>query len=231
MDLFELGRLLHGSVGIVALISFWVAGLAAKGSRLHRRAGRIYLPAMLAIMALSLLMVAGQAFQQRSAAMAVYILFLISMVGSACWLTWFSIRDKQQPQRLVGRTYRGLATLLIVFGAAVLLVTINLARPIGIFLSLLGMAFGINMWRLALRPPTGRSWYLQHHLNGVMLNFIATHDSFIALGIGSLVPELRHSVPRMMIAVTITAVAIVLRIKYGRPARMIRGAERAAIEA
>jgi hypothetical protein len=49
-----------------------------------------------------------------------------------------------------------------------------------------------------------------------MLNFIATHDSFLALGVGSVVPELRHGLPRMLIAVGLTAVAIVLRITLTR---------------
>jgi hypothetical protein len=216
MHLFELGRLLHGSVGIIALISFWVAAFAVKGSLLHRKAGGVYLPSMLSIMALSILMVAGKAFQEGSPGMAIYILFLISMVGTACWLMWFAVRNKRDRRRLLGPTYRTLATLLIVFGTAVLLITIAINRPVGIFLSLLGIAFGANMWRLVFVKQTDGRWWLQHHMNGVMLNFIATHDSFIALGIGSLVPELRLSVPRMLIAATITVIAISLRIWYGK---------------
>ena len=42
-------------------------------------------------------------------------------------------------------------------------------------------------------------------MNGAMLNFIATHDSFIALGIGSVVPELRQPVARMLIAAGVIA--------------------------
>jgi hypothetical protein len=53
-------------------------------------------------------------------------------------------------------------------------------------------------------------------MNGAMLNFIATHDSFLALGVGSLIPEIRHSVPRMMVALTITAIAIGLRLWLGQ---------------
>jgi hypothetical protein len=216
-DLFDLGRVLHGSIGIIALIAFWVAALAVKGSQRHRRAGRVYLPAMLLIMGLSLLMVAGQAIQKSNPGIAIYLLFLISMVGTASWLMWFSVRYKHDPQRFLGKTYRALATWLVVFGSGVLVVIALEGRLVGIFLSLLGIGFGVNMWRLALtKASAGRPWWLQHHMNGVMLNFIATHDSFIALGIGSLVPELREPVPRMLVAVTVTAVGIGLRAWMGR---------------
>jgi hypothetical protein len=53
-------------------------------------------------------------------------------------------------------------------------------------------------------------------MNGVMLNFIASHDSFLALGIGSMVPELRQGVPRMLIAAGLIAIGIVLRRYFGR---------------
>ena len=84
------------------------------------------------------------------------------------------------------------------------------------FLSLLGVGFGANMWRLALARERDGRWWLAHHMNGAMLNFIATHDSFLALGIGTVVPELRLSVPRMLIAATVTALGIMLRARLGR---------------
>ena len=84
------------------------------------------------------------------------------------------------------------------------------------FLSILGAGFGANMWRLArVRVRDPRFW-LAHHMNGAMLNLIAIHDSFLALGLGSVVPELRDGLPRMLIAVGLTAVAIVLRVALAR---------------
>jgi hypothetical protein len=53
-------------------------------------------------------------------------------------------------------------------------------------------------------------------MNGAMLNFIATHDSFIALGIGSVVPELRHPVPRMLIAAGVIGIGVTLRVHLSR---------------
>ncbi len=214
-DLFQLGRALHASAGLLALVTFWIAALSVKGSALHKRAGRIYLCALLAVMAMSTLMVTGKALLGEIG-QAVYFVFLISMVATASWLMWFAIRDRQDRQRLIGRTYRGLASWLVLSGSIVLGIGIAQARPLTIFLSLLGIGFGANMWRLALMRGNDARWWLQQHMNGAMLNFIATHDSFLALGIGSLLPEIREPVPRMLVAVTVVVAAVALRVWLGR---------------
>ena len=85
-----------------------------------------------------------------------------------------------------------------------------------ILLSSLGVAFGLNMWRLALARHRGGRWWLAQHMNGAMLNFIATHDSFMALGIGTVVPELRQPVPRMLIRAGVISAGLLLRIAASR---------------
>jgi hypothetical protein len=215
MDLFELGRLLHGMAGTVALIAFWIAASAGKGSNLHRRSGRVYLLALIGVMTLSLLMVAGRALQ-GDRGIAIFLAFLISLVATASWLMWFSIRFKRDEPRLYGIVYRGLASWLVMAGAALLALGIVRGLPLMMLLSSLGIAFGLNMWRLALTRTRGERWWLAHHMNGAMLNFIATHDSFTALGIGSVVPELRQPVPRMLIAASVITIGLVLRVAASR---------------
>ena len=215
MDLFELGRLLHSAVGIVALVAFWVAASAGKGSDLHRRSGRVYLLALIGVMTLSSLMVAGKALQGDPGA-AIFLAFLISLVGTASWLMWFAIRFKQDQGRLHGRLYRGLASWLVIAGAALLAQGVARGAPLMMLLSCLGIAFGLNMWRLAVVRVRDRRWWLGQHMNGAMLNFIATHDSFFALGIGSVVPELRQPVPRMLIAASVITIGVALRLAASR---------------
>jgi hypothetical protein len=221
METFELGRLLHSAIGGVALVAFWVAALARKGSDNHRLAGRVYLCALLAVLALSTLMVAGRALM-GDPGLAIFLAFLISLVGTASWLMWFSIRRKHDAAGFTGPLYRTLATWLALAGAAMLVLGIMRARPLMILLSLLGIGFGANMWRLALTPAHDARWWLGQHMNGVMLNFIATHDSFTALGLGSVLPELRTGAPRMLIAAGLIAIGITLRVyarSFARPAR------------
>ena len=102
---------------MVALVSFWIAALAAKGGDLHRRSRKVYLLALIGVMTLSSLMVAGRALQGDPGA-AVFLAFLISLVGTASWLMWFSIRFKHDAGRLHGSSYRGLASWLVIAGAA-----------------------------------------------------------------------------------------------------------------
>lgn len=215
LDLFQLGRSLHIAAGSVALVTFWIAACSVKGSPLHKRAGRIYLCALIAVLALSTLMVAGQA-QQGDAGRAVFLAFLISLVSTATWLMWFAIRGRNDRERFLGWTYRGLATWLIAAGSAMLVLGVMRGRPLMILLSLLGIGFGANMWRLVFAGVHGRVWWLQQHMNGAMLNFVATHDSFFALGVGSVVPELRQPVPRMLIALAVILIGLGLRIWIGK---------------
>jgi hypothetical protein len=221
VELFDLGRLLHSAVGTIALGSFWTAALASKGGRTHQKAGTVYLLALVGVMTLSLLMVAGKALGGDPGT-AIFFVFLISMVGTASWLTWFSIRYRRDQGRLLGPVYRGLAAWLTISGLGLFGLGVARGAPLIMFLSLLGVGFGVNMWRLALAAKRDSGWWLAHHMNGAMLNFIATHDSFIALGIGSLVPELRQPVPRMLVAAGVTAIGITLRVSLSRRRRAVR---------
>jgi hypothetical protein len=215
MDLFELGRTLHSMAGIVTLVSFWAAALAGKGGPAHRRAGRVYLLSLLVVMALSTLMVAGKV-AKGDVASGIFLAFLISLVGTASWLMWFSVRWRRRPERLLGGTYRGLASWLMAAGLALFGLGAARRHPLTMFLSLLGLGFGANMWRLARAAARDGRWWLAHHMNGAMLNFIATHDSFLALGLGSVLPELRQPLPRMMVAVGATVLGVGLRAWMAR---------------
>jgi hypothetical protein len=215
MEVFELGVALHGAVGVVALGSFWAAALARKGGEVHRRAGKVYLVSMLGVMAFATLLVVGKVLQ-GDPAFAIFFAFLISLVGTASWLTWFSIRRRREPRRLTGGIYRALATWLIAAGAALFGLGVARGRPLTMFLSLLGLGFGVNMWRLALAPAQDARWWLAHHMNGAMLNFIATHDSFLTVGLGTVLPEIRQPLPRMLVAVSVTAIAILVRVRQAR---------------
>ena len=215
MELFSLGVLLHSSVGTVALASFWTAALARKGSQVHRTAGKIFLISLIGVMTFATLLVAARV-QSGNLGGALLYLFLISLVATACWLTWFSVRRQRDPERLTGATYRALASWLVIMGVVVFSIGVASGQPLTMFLALLGLGFGANMWRLAFARERGPQWWRAHHMNGAMMNFIACHDSFLTIGLASVLPEIRQPYPRMTVAVTVTAVAIVLRVWFAR---------------
>ncbi len=221
MDLFDLGRTLHSTFGTLALGSFWTAALAPKGGPTHRKAGTVHLLSLIGVMALSSLMVAGKALQ-GDPGLAIFFAFLISIVASASCLVWFSVRDRRDPAGLTGIVYRALASWLVIAGLGLFCLGLARRLPLTMFLSLVGAGFGANMWRLArARDRGGPRWWRAQHLNGGLMSFIATHDSFLALGLGSILPALRQPVPRMLVAIGVVAVGLSLRIwlarRPGRP--------------
>jgi hypothetical protein len=216
MDLYSFGRTLHVSVGVITLSTFWIAALATKGSALHRRAGAVYLVSLVAILATAGMMLLAR-LSAGEASMAAWIALLIIFLGTSAWLAWSSIRRKRQGvAMLTGLVYRTLASLNL--GAGLVMVGLFLVTgfPLILILSSVGFAMGTAMWRLVLRGPRDRRWWLEQHLNAAAVNFAATHDSFLSLAVGSVVPELRQPWPRALIAVSVLSLALALRMWMGR---------------
>lgn len=215
MDLYSFGRTLHVAVGTVTLATFWIAALATKGGTLHRRAGAIYLVSLIAILVTAVMMLLAR-LRAGDSSTAAWIGMLIIFIGTSAWLARSSIRQKQSAALLTGRVYKLLASLNL--GAGVVMVGLFLVArfPLILILSSVGFAMGTTMWRLAVRGPRDRRWWLEQHMNAAAVNFAATHDSFLSLAIGSVVPVLREPWPRALIAVSVLSLALALRIWMGR---------------
>jgi hypothetical protein len=214
MELYAFGRTLHLFVGIVTLTTFWIAALARKGSRLHRRAGAVYLLSLIAILVTAAVMLAGR-LSAGDRSTAGWIGMLIIFITTSAWLAWASIRRKHDVSGLTGGVYRLLATINL--GAAMSMVGLFFVtgRPLILILSTVGFGLGVTMWRLVLRGPSDRRWWLAQHMNAAAVNFAATHDSFVSLAVGSVVPVLREPWPRALVAVSVLSLAFVLRIWMG----------------
>src|SRR5690606_27819044 len=83
---------LHVALGSIALASFWTAGLSRKGSRVHRLAGKVYLPVMAALLAGTLPMAA--IFSTRSPAFGAFLFHLVLITAFALWTICRAICDK-----------------------------------------------------------------------------------------------------------------------------------------
>jgi hypothetical protein len=215
MELYSFGRTLHVVVGVITLATFWMAALATKGSVLHRRAGAVYLVSLVAILATAGLMLVGRV-SQGDTSTAAWIGILMIFLGTSAWLAWASIRHKRSVALLTGHVYKVLASLNLI--AAALMIGLFLATgfPLILILSSVGFAMGTTMWRLVLQGPRDRRWWLEQHMNAAAVNFAATHDSFLSLAVGSVIPVLREAWPRALIAVGVLSLALVLRMWMGR---------------
>jgi hypothetical protein len=219
MTLFQLALDAHIVVGTVVLASFWTAALAAKGSRVHRRGGRTYAVAMVALLALTLLMTVGMVLSgdPRRAMFNVYVT-LISVVS--VWIAWSSIAFKGDIRRYLGWPYKALCGVLFAYGLFVLSLVPRMPEPARAALvfafAVLGLSIASAMaWRLWKRDDSPR-WWLAEHLTGMGINFAATHASFSILAGGSIFPVLQEPWVRTGILVSWMCSALVVRLWAGR---------------
>ena len=119
----------HVAAGTVALAAYWTAGLAKKGSPLHRRAGQVFLLAMLGILASGVpLVLAALARGQENA--AAFLGYLLLLVAQGCWSAWRAVRDRRTPQRYFSPVFWSLTGATVVAGAAMVWLGVHIGQPI-----------------------------------------------------------------------------------------------------
>lgn len=220
MDAYRWFLLAHVAAGTVALATFWANALMRKGTPLHRRIGRIYLLAMLVVLASGVPLVLAL-FARGREWTALFLGYILLITGNACWSAWRAIRDRNDRARYYGTTYWvqaaaiGLAGLGIVvagFSGGVLLMQVFGA--VGVF------AFfdAVASYRRAPRDP---KWWLREHYGAMVGNGIATHIAFFGIGLRNALPGLDPVIAQnvawlLPLAVGIGA-AVWLDRRYGRP--------------
>ena len=95
MSTFQIILFLHVRFGSLALVTFWTAGLARKGSPLHQRAGKVYLVAMAAVLVPALPLAIRIAGSSAAPTAGVFLLYLWVITITSTWLSWRAIRDKR----------------------------------------------------------------------------------------------------------------------------------------
>ena len=223
MSSYELIRIAHALIGTAALATFWTAGLARKGSPVHRAAGKIYLGSMAAVIVSGVPMTIMIALSGRPI-VASFLGYLLVITAASVWQSWRAIADKRDFAAYTGSTYRLLARLNI--GAGLAILVLGLAQKVTLFagFSLVGVIGGAAMLRYAKRGPEDARWYLREHLGAMLGNGVATHIAFLSIGLPRLVPVLQTSQAYQLLAwFGPLAVAVVLR--YVLRARYASGAQ------
>lgn len=184
--------LLHVAAGTLALVAFWLAAALRKGSPRHRLSGRIYLIAMVAVIA-SALPLTVQRLLDGHPVTAAFLGYLVVITSTGVWTAWRAIRDKHDAVRYTGPVFVALGLLSVASGLGVLLLGWRVGAPLLIGFSAVGLLAGGDMLlkrlrrdRLAARPR----WWLVEHYTGMLGNGIATHIAFLALGLPRLLPSI-----------------------------------------
>lgn len=187
---YAIVKYLHIAIGAAALIGFWTAGLARKGSVLHRRAGQVFLLAMTGIVITGVPM-ALYTLHRGHPNTAAFLGYLIVITATGIWASWRAIVDKRDIERYTGKVYVALAVLSIASGAAMLALGTSIRAPLLIGFSAIGLYIGCDMLRKRRRREQLAAqlrWWLIEHYTAMIGNGIAVHIAFLGIGLPRLLP-------------------------------------------
>jgi hypothetical protein len=187
MTIYDAIRDIHIFAGTIALAAFWTAATLRKGSTGHRLVGRTFLISMLMV-SITGVAIAVVALSRGRLVFASFLLYLVLITGTACWLAWRAVRDKRDFARFTGRLYHALAWAHIVGGVAMLAIGIHYQRLIIGALSLVGLIVGPLMLRSARAQPESRQGWLARHYGFILGAGAGVHIAFLNLGLARLLP-------------------------------------------
>ena len=218
MSLYKVMLSLHGLLGVVALATFWLAGLTRKGSPVHRAAGKAYLGAMVLLLA-GAVPLAIRLWVEKSWVVGVFLMYLEVIVVTSVWCSWRALRDKRDWAAYTGRAYHVLAWLNVASGAAVLALGLGWAgsmRWIFVGFSMVGLLGGRAMLRFGRTAPTHPRWWLGEHFGAMLGNGVATHIAFLSIGLPKVLPMLAGPALQNIAWLGPLAIAVVARVLLDR---------------
>lgn len=183
---------LHVTAGVLALVTFWVNGAMRKGGATHRRVGQVYAGAMVAVLVSGVPLVVQRLADGRVVG-AAFLAYLLLITATATWTMWRAVRDRQAPGRFTGPMYRAIALANLIAGVGVLALGLRVGQPLLIGFSIVGLFTGYDMLRRRATLAQVPGWWRERHYAAVIGNGIATHISFLAIGLPKLLPQVSGS--------------------------------------
>lgn len=221
MDLHRTALLLHLACGSVALLSFWTAAVLTKGSPRHRLVGDVFLLAMCGVIVSGVPLVVALTDRGQSVG-ALFLSFLLALVGQSSWVAWRAIRDRRVPARFYGLVYWVLAGVCAAGGTGIVALGIETRSIILQAFGSVGLIVGVSSVRSWRRWRTGRAaanWWLQEHYGAIIGCGVATHIAFFSVGLRNTLPfiepEIRLHLAWLVPLVVAIAVGAYLDRKYG----------------
>ena len=183
----------HVAAGTVALTLFWLAALMRKGTTLHRRIGQAYLVAMSVILITSVPLV-SLAWLRGHVVGAIFLAYLILLVGLSCRNTLAAIRFRRSPERFFGLDLRVLVSVVGLSGLGVVVLGFSRGAWILVGFGLIGpFAFIETVKRIREMnqgSQVAKNWWLREHYGAMIANGAATHIAFFQIGLNRLFPNL-----------------------------------------
>lgn len=233
MTAYQMLVAVHVVVGVVALVTFWTAGLLRKGTPAHRNTGRVYLLAMAGIVLTGAPMAIVR-WVDGHGVTAAFLGYLVVITSTGVWVSWRAIRDKASAVRFTGPVYVAFAVLSLLSGAGVLALGMKVGAPllmgfssVGLFTGALMLRRRVQRERLGAKPR----WWMVEHYTAMIGNGIATHIAFLGIGLPRLLPSVDGTVLHYLswfgpLAMAIVAKLVLDRRWKPRPAHAPSGAPR-----
>ena len=191
---YKLLLFVHGLSGLVALITFWVAAFAKKGSPLHVRIGKTYMIAMLGIIvtALPMAIIIGM---RGNSGVATFLAYLVVITASSMWLGRRAIRSKRDQTAMRDGVYSAVAALNLVASAVVFAIGLKTSEVLLMGFSVIGFFTGSRMLIRRMRPLTMTRWWMKEHIAAMVGCGVATHIAFLSIGINRVIDMLGLHAP------------------------------------
>lgn len=217
MTAYKLLVAVHVLMGVVALVTFWTAGLLRKGTPAHRGTGRVYLLAMLGIIVTGAPMAVAR-WIDGHVVTAAFLGYLVVITATGTWVSWRAVRDKASIERFTGPAYAALGVLSFAAGAGMLVLGSKAGAPLLIGFSSVGLITGADMLRRRLRRAQSATprWWMTQHYTAMIGNGIATHIAFLGIGLPRLMPWANGTVLHYVAWFGPLAVAIVAKVVLDR---------------
>ncbi len=171
----------HIAAGTVALLTFWTAAFARKGSPLHRGVGKAYLAAMLVILGTAAPMAAFIGYYGHPG-IATFLAYLVVITGTSVWLSRRAIRLKREREQYFDSRFRLVGIFNLVAGLVVFAIGVQLGNALLMGFCWIGVLIGVQMLRQHRQPPATANWWLREHYGAMLGNGVATHVAFLGIG-------------------------------------------------
>lgn len=214
MNAYKISLFLHVGLGVAALVTYWMAALARKGSGPHKLAGKVYVLVMVGLL-VPAIPLSLRVFY-ASPMFAWFLLYLLLITATALWKGWYAVRRKRDFASYAGTPFRTLAWANIAAGLGVLGLGLVNVQPIFMGFSLVGVLGGRGMLRVAQSGSAHPRWWMGEHMGAMLGCGVATHIAFLQIGLPRLLPALAG--PAMQTAAWLAplAIAALARVWLGR---------------
>ena len=199
----------HIACGCIGLVAFWVPALTPKGGPTHRKAGWVYVSAMLGVVASAVVLATllfldplsvhdfGGGHPEAVTASVVRARTVAVLFGALALLTFTNgwhglriLRAKRDPLQMRTAFNIGLHASNVLVAFPLLALGVRDGLPLLVVFGVLCFVTGATDVRSLWRPSSDPRHWLYAHLNSMIGSGIAAHTAFLALGAVWFVPQL-----------------------------------------